>query len=363
MSFYDILAKCILADISIALYRLPDDDKIFLIIDKHKASSVGFNDLLRKSEGFVFHSYKMSEKNPVWFIEPSFVIRSDDDSYSEELLSFIDSLKTVSKEDKAIDKPIEKSEYLNKVNDLINILNESDLDKLVYSRTKTIEGKGISHAVEMFKQLESEHDNAFVFFVNITGEISWIGASPELLLSMDEDGMHTMALAGTQACIENDDIMDKVWDNKDIKEQKYVSDYISSQLDSLSCSYDKGRVKTVKAGNICHLQSLYNIDTEDENFWHIIKALHPTPAVCGMPVKEAAKLIDEIETHDRAYYSGFLGPMNIFSNTGMYVNLRSARLCVNRVNLYVGGGITADSNAHKEWEETEMKSKTIINIL
>lgn len=362
MNFYDIVKKCILADLSMALYRLPYDDKVFLIIDKKKAKSLSFEELKNKPEGFVFHPYKMSERNPIWFIEPSFVITSEDEIYSKSLFPYIDSLSSVNRKDKKLEKDIEKPEYLNKVNDIINILNESELKKIVYSRLKTVEGKGIEHSVEMFKELEIQHEDAFVFFVNISGELSWIGASPELLLSMDEDGMHTMALAGTQACLD-EDIIDKEWDNKDIKEQKYVSDYISSVLDDFDCTYEKGDVKTIKAGNICHLQSPYDIETDDENYWPLVKALHPTPAVCGLPPQEAAVLIDKMESHDRAYYSGFLGPLNIFFNTKMFVNLRSARLCSNSLHLYVGGGITADSIAHKEWEETEMKSKTIINIL
>ncbi|MGB5989253.1 MAG: isochorismate synthase [Marinifilaceae bacterium] len=362
MNFYDIVKKCILADVSMALYRLPDDNKIILVIDKQKAKSICFDKLYELSEAFIFHPYKESEENPIWAIEPTFVICSDDKSYSKSFIEYINSLEIITREDKATDKDISHNEYLNKVNDIINLLNESSLDKLVYSRTKTIEGQGIDKTIDIFKGLELKYDDAFISFVNISEEISWIGASPELLLSMDEDGMHTMALAGTQKCID-EDIIDKVWDNKDLKEQRYVSDYISSKLEEQTCTFEKGKLRTVKAGNICHLQTSYTIEAENDSYWDIVGALHPTPAICGMPAKEAADYIDKMENHNRSYYSGFLGPLNIFCETQMYVNLRSARLCSNSLQLYVGGGITADSIAHKEWDETEMKSTTILNIL
>lgn len=362
MNFYDIVKKCILADVSMALYRLPDDNKIILVIDIQKAKSICFEELYKLSEAFIFHPYKESKENPIWAINPTFVISSDDKSYSASFLNYFNSLIEVKRTDKDITSDISHSKYLNKVNDIINLLNESSLDKLVYSRTKTIDGQGIDKTIDIFKGLELKYDDAFVSFVNISGEISWIGASPELLLSMDEDGMHTMALAGTQKCMD-EDILDKIWDNKDLKEQRYVSDYISSKLEEQTCSFEKGKLRTVKAGNICHLQTLYNINAESNYFWNIVNSLHPTPAICGMPAKEAADYIEIMEDHDRSYYSGFIGPLNIFCETRMYVNLRSARLCNNSLQLYVGGGITAESIAHKEWDETEMKSTTILNIL
>jgi len=360
MKFYDIVQKCILSDVSMALYRLPKDDRTFLIIDTEKANTLGFASLVSKYEGFVFHSYQKSDRNPVWFINPSFVITSDDKEYSDEFLAFVRNLSESPRENRVCNIDIKELDYKKDVNDLINHINKEKLKKVVYSRTKTVNDKGIKDALDVFVNLDKEYDDAFVFFVNITNELSWIGASPELLLSMDEDEMHTMALAGTQKCV-GEDICDVVWESKDKKEQEYVCDYIDSKLYGLD--FIKEDTHTVKAGNVCHLQTKYKIQADDDEYWHIIKSLHPTPAVCGLPAKEAIKAISSFEKHDRAYYSGFLGPLNIFSTTAMYVNLRSARVLQNKMQLFVGGGITADSSACKEWEETEIKSQTIINIL
>jgi len=361
MKFIEIVKKCILADISMALYRLPNDSVIYLVIGKDKAQKLRFQDFSDKAEGFVFHPYN-TDNNPIWFINSDYVISSDDNEQSVEFNAFIANLSFVERQEEILQQDQSKQEYLQIVNDLINKLNETDLQKAVYSRTKTFDGKGVDDAIRIFTNLEKAYENAFIFFVNITNEVSWIGASPELLLSQDNDCMQTMALAGTQICLDSD-VIDIEWKRKEKREQEYVCKYIEEQLNSTVCQFDKGRTITVKAGNVCHIQTPYTIYADEEKYWELVKKLHPTPAICGLPARDALEEINRIEKYDRGYYAGFLGPLNIFLNTRMYVNLRSARISNNQIQLFVGGGITAESQAHKEWDETEIKSQTIINIL
>src|SRR6202021_687877 len=96
---------------------------------------------------------------------------------------------------------------------------------------------------------------------------------------------------------------------------------------------------------------------------NLVSELHPTPAVCGIPLNDATQFIKETEGYDRGYYTGFLGPCNMDGKTELYVNLRCAELFADCINLYVGGGITKDSIPENEWEETEMKSKTLLSAL
>ena len=96
---------------------------------------------------------------------------------------------------------------------------------------------------------------------------------------------------------------------------------------------------------------------------NLLNTLHPTPAVCGLP-KEAAKFfILQNEKYDRTYYSGFLGEINDDFDTELFVNLRCAKIEKNVAQIYVGGGITKESNPEKEWSETHLKTNTIKSIL
>ena len=93
----------------------------------------------------------------------------------------------------------------------------------------------------------------------------------------------------------------------------------------------------------------------------IADKLHPTPAVSGLPQKEAIELIDSIEEHERSLYAGCIGVLG--DRTDLFVNLRCAQLIENEYFLYLGGGFTKDSIAKKEWQETENKSRTLLDIL
>ena len=101
----------------------------------------------------------------------------------------------------------------------------------------------------------------------------------------------------------------------------------------------------------------------------LIRALHPTPAVCGLPRNIARDFIIKNENYNRSFYTGFLGELNLKkSNTAiqtsqLYVNLRCMEINHNKALIYVGGGITKDSIPKNEWKETVSKSETMKKVL
>ncbi len=82
-----------------------------------------------------------------------------------------------------------------------------------------------------------------------------------------------------------------------------------------------------------------------------------------MPKSVATKFILKNEGYNRAYYSGFLGELNIHDVTNLFVNLRCMQLEKMIASIYVGGGITKDSNSKKEWDETVCKAEVIKKVL
>jgi len=181
-----------------------------------------------------------------------------------------------------------------------------------------------------------------------------------------------MAVAGTQV---TDGNLAIDWKEKEIEEQSIVVDFIVSSLKSVSNDIKVSRPYNMHAGNLVHIKT--DIDGQFVELFDIKKVLsvlHPTPAVCGFPKNNALNFIHCHEGYNRAYYSGYLGELNMnFENkefeSDLYVNLRcmeiEASLELNKViaHLYVGGGITRESDPKKEWKETVNKSKTIKRIL
>ena len=99
------------------------------------------------------------------------------------------------------------------------------------------------------------------------------------------------------------------------------------------------------------------------NLKKAIQLLHPTPAVCGLPKEIAKAFIDTYEGYNRSFYTGFLGELNRDFASDLFVNLRCMQIENNQAHLYMGCGITKDSNPEKEWKESVNKSMTMKRIL
>ena len=121
------------------------------------------------------------------------------------------------------------------------------------------------------------------------------------------------------------------------------------------------------AGNLVHLKTEYEVDMVATNFPQLgsvmLQLLHPTSAVCGMPLEPAREFLQANEGYDRQFYSGYLGPVNVKGESTMFVNLRCMQLLNKKAILYAGAGVTIDSDPEKEWEETELKFDTLMATL
>jgi isochorismate synthase len=222
--------------------------------------------------------------------------------------------------------------------------------------------------VTAFEALCRRYPDAFVSLVSIPGLGTWLGASPELLLSLSDNNLSTVALAGTQGYSDNIPLSAVTWGTKEIEEQALVSEYIRDFFRRLELPrFAEIGPRTVAAGNVAHLQTTFEIDLEPRRLLRlanqVLHDLHPTSAVCGMPKREALSFILENEKYDRAFYSGFLGPVHVENRSQLFVNLRCMQLKQEHAILYVGGGITQDSVPEAEWEETVLKSNTLLAIL
>ena len=205
-----------------------------------------------------------------------------------------------------------------------------------------------------------KHSYVYLFYTPITG--IWMGSTPEILLSNTSGRWHTVALAGTQS-LNNGQLPEK-WDIKNRKEQDLVSTYIRNILKGNNIDIEETKPYSVKAGELSHLRTDFYFSLATTNqLGCLLKNLHPTPAVCGMPKKDAYRFIIENEGYLRKYYSGFVGMIDPNGITNLYVNLRCIHFENDSYTLYAGGGLLASSNLNDEWIETEKKMHTMKNIL
>jgi len=251
---------------------------------------------------------------------------------------------------------IDQSEYFRGTKTLLQLMQMIPLQKTVLTRIKCVDFDE-SNTEALFSALLETYPNALVYLISDPILGTWLGASPELLLrSVGEQGF-SVSLAGTK---KSSDITP--WTKKEQNEQEIVSQFIGQQLTELgSHSIEMIGPYDYEAGPVKHLRADFSFRTKLDEM-SILKSLHPTPAVSGMPRTLSLEVIENIEEHERSIYTGYLGILKD-GDTKIYVNLRCCQIQRGKMYLYLGGGFTPDSIPELEWEETENKSKTLLDLV
>lgn len=253
-----------------------------------------------------------------------------------------------------------RKEHENRVKNAVIEIGNTELDKIVLSLKHTLDQS--RPAVNIFSRLLDSYTNANCYFFYHPKVGTWMGATPETLLSYKNGTARTMSLAGTQKADSIDEIQ---WGNKELEEQQLVTNFISSTLKKVSNNnVILSPVETINAGRIFHLRTSIETSIEYSKVAKLVKDLHPTPAVCGLPRAATMDYILEHENYDRSFYTGYLGIQNPMERTAdYYVNLRCMELSNQKVHLFAGGGITLLSVPADEVKEVENKLGTIASIL
>lgn len=252
----------------------------------------------------------------------------------------------------------DKSQYLDSIANLISQLKARGNAKTVISTIK-IEpmpsADTSEHIALMAKHLFANGKGLFCNCWYHPQLGLWMGATPELLLSVQSRELRTMALAGTTA-IGSD------WDEKNKAEQQFVTDYITYGLASKNVNPLISPTYEVSFAQLKHLCTDFAAVLPDSaEIEEIIDTLNPTPALCGYPKEQALSDIAAIEHHPRQCYGGLVGVARR-DNLYAYVNIRCARFGADQCLYFSGGGITADSVPEAEWAETKAKRQQLINF-
>jgi isochorismate synthase len=248
----------------------------------------------------------------------------------------------------------------------IEAIENNEFEKVVLSRKETVTQIDFKF-LEVFQKMLTAYPTAFCYCWFHPEIGMWMGATPEQLLKVENATFKTVALAGTQKWQEESAI---TWEKKEKEEQQFVTDFIVSSLESEVDLITKSEAYSFQAGKVVHLKTdIEGVFKLNFDLKKVLSVLHPTPAVCGLPKEKANAFIIANEGYDRKFYAGFLGELNFNSTTkqsnhsDLFVNLRCMEIQKNEVQLYIGCGITKDSNPEKEYFETANKAMTMKQIL
>ncbi|MFP4079963.1 MAG: isochorismate synthase MenF, partial [Ectothiorhodospira sp.] len=251
---------------------------------------------------------------------------------------------------------------------ILERIRDGHLRKAVLARRVLLQ---LDHALPAFTTLQRLHAGSagsFCFALERDGRF-FMGCSPERLFSRMDRHVCTESLAGTVRrgeTPEEDHRLERLLldDPKLIHEHELVTRYVHDQIAPwVTRSETPDHPGVVKLDRIQHrylpLCATLKSGVVDEQ---LLRTLHPTPAVCGFPRREARDLIVAREPVPRGWYSGTVGVISP-RRSEFTVAIRSALVEAHRMMLYSGVGIVEGSCPETEWNELEAKIESFLSVV
>ncbi|OFO53729.1 isochorismate synthase MenF [Nosocomiicoccus sp. HMSC059G07] len=252
------------------------------------------------------------------------------------------------------------------VDNTVDILDD-DFEKVVLSRELLIRFENEIDPNFLINRLKVESDTFKIFYER--GTSTFVSKTPEKLFYLKDEKLSTHAIAGSIRREDDDTVneqnkKDFLNDEKNHFEHIVVRDSIVEDLKPYTCSvyYDDTRILENKF--IYHLYTPIEATLNKEsNLFDVLHALHPTPAVGGLPKDRALEYIKEKEYFTRGLYAAPIGVISKSNEAEFAVALRSMRITGKSATLYAGAGIVKGSTGESEYEETRTKFRPMLDVL
>jgi menaquinone-specific isochorismate synthase len=270
---------------------------------------------------------------------------------------------------------VERSElapkvYAKAVTQALGEIEAGAYEKVVLARGIKLEANEPWQPLHALNRLRERFAGCFTFSFGGGCGRSFIGATPERLLSIRDGQLLTEAIAGSAprgntAGKDAKLARDLLESEKDLHEHACVRDSIIRRLKVVGVT---GRADLAPSllplANVQHLRTEIDAKVDKEvHLLNILQEMHPTPAVGGTPREQAVPRINDLEQLERGLYSGVVGWFNHLNEGEMIVSIRSALIEGHTASLYAGAGIVAGSNPEKETRETELKLRALLDAL
>lgn len=280
------------------------------------------------------------------------------------------------KELKTYSKPVmtsyaepHKEAYLQSIDQVTSLIKAREAEKVVIARSLALTFEEAITAPQILSHVVHEQPESYLFGLE-RGDLLFYGASPERLVKVDNGRAFSSCVAGSikrGKTAEEDELLGQslLNDTKNRGEHHYVVEMISETFEK-NCTAVKVPTgpKLLKIRDIQHLYTpVEGVLNADATILQLVKHLHPTPALGGVPREAAMDMIRRYEPMNRGLYAAPIGWLDAEGNGEFAVAIRSAALIKNEAYLYAGGGIVADSEAQSEYEETLVKFRPMLRAL
>ena len=269
-----------------------------------------------------------------------------------------------------VERTTSRTTWYEQVDLATSRIDAGALEKVVLAQSLSATLDEFVQVPESLSQLAERYPDCFVFSFPLgDGERAFFGATPERLVTVRGQEVKTGALAGSVergASDEEDARLARTLaeSEKNDHEHTLVVEAIREQLASLSRSVTVGERAVRKLATVQHLYTPIGAELAgSEHVLSLVEALHPTPAVGGLPPDVAGETIREIEAFDRGWYAAPVGWFDAAGDGTFAVAIRSAVAEGDTATLFAGNGIVAGSDPAEEWDEVQLKYRPVLDAL
>lgn len=306
-------------------------------------------------EGGMLYAADLWEKNDVPFRQRSEILIDKGGNNSVDKMTYEPS----------------QERFIEMVEKGVENIRANKLDKLVLSRGVEVRYKKRIDVSSVLKRLYCNNPDGYTYALKNEDDDILIGASPEMLVSKRGRCIYSNPLAGSRprgGTHEEDELLAQELQHsqKDLSEHKFVVDNIVEKMSKICDDVVFPEIpELIYTSQLWHLSSVIkgNLKNPDFTVFDAALAIHPTPAICGVPQNEAYRKILELEGGSRGLFTGIIGWCDENGNGDWAIAIRGSMIKDNVASVKAGAGIVRESVPQEELKETGVKFRTMLNAV
>ena len=244
--------------------------------------------------------------------------------------------------------------YRSALDRALELVERGELQKLVLAVRHQLVLDGPLDPLSLLSHLRRSQPGSCRFLLQRSEREALVGASPERLLTLRQGQLRSDALAGTAPLGEPAD--DLLQSRKDRHEHELVVETITAVLQKAGLEPRRPRrPRLARHGSLVHLHTPVTATLRGQAPLTLAEALHPTPAVAGLPRREAMAWLRSLEPFERGHYAAPIGWIDTEGDTDLRVAIRSGTLRGRQLELTAGAGLVRGSHPERELQEVALK--------
>tara|TARA_B100000214_G_scaffold210052_1_gene152538 strand:- start:317 stop:1783 length:1467 start_codon:yes stop_codon:yes gene_type:complete len=262
-----------------------------------------------------------------------------------------------------------KEGYCDAVNTVKNYIAEGDVMQVVLAQDYSANFD--KDPFNLYKAIRKLNPSPYMYFLDLD-ECQIVGASPEILVRLEDNEINLRPLAGTRKRGENPE-EDKLNEDDLLNDPKEIAEHL--MLIDLGRN-DVGRVSEIgsvlvtdkmtieKYSHVMHIVSnVMGKIASGLSYFDVLKATLPAGTLSGAPKIRAMEIINELEPSSRGIYGGAIGYIGWNGNMDTAIAIRTAVIKDKKIHVGAGAGVVADSIPENEWLECRQKSKVFMDAM